>query len=71
MSDEIVLLYDPALRRVGCPLLQAAGGCDYSQLYRLGFDTDQWTVAPTPDLRRVVGTESEWRTAANLEVRND
>ena len=48
-SKRIRIVYDPVLRRPGCAILQAAYGCPGS-LASL-FDTQDWLLAPTPNLR--------------------
>lgn len=64
MSDQYQLLADFHSKQVGCVLLQVMARCDSSLLYRFGFDTKSWAVAPTKGMQRIVGTESEWRRFA-------
>lgn len=63
---EITLIADPARRKVGCVLLQAMAGCDYSLLYDLGFETQTWDTSPRPTQRRVSGTREEWEKFAKM-----
>lgn len=65
-EPKFVLMFDIDKKAVGCVLLQAALGCDQHLLHRFGFDTSCWLTSPTPGLRRIAGTEAEWRRAAEI-----
>lgn len=67
MSERITLLYDTRLKRPACVLLQAIAGGDSEALLEL-FDSGDWLVSPTPDMRRVTGTRAEWERAAEGEA---
>lgn len=67
----MTLLYDVTLRRPACVLLQAASGCDYAALGRLGFPSRTWLVNSTPGMRRIEGTEEEWRAVAKMAPRGE
>jgi hypothetical protein len=58
--NEITLIFDVKLKRPGCALIQALGGCPSHPLYDF-WDTKDWLLSPTPDMRRVTGTVEEWR----------
>lgn len=66
MSEKFDLIYDCDKKAVACVLLQATAGCDSSLVYRFGFDTSTWLVAPTPGMKRIRGTEEEWKKAASI-----
>lgn len=59
--EEITLLFDVKQKRPGCALLQALAGCNSHDLWNVGFDTDDWLLAPTPDMCRIRGTKEEWK----------
>lgn len=60
------LVFDVEKKAVACLLLQAAFGCDSSLVHRFGFDTATWLVAPTESMRKIRGTEEQWRKAAEI-----
>ena len=60
------LMFDPVKKAVGCVLIQAAYGCDYSLVHEFGFDTSTWLVAPSEGLKRIRGTKEEWKRAAEI-----
>lgn len=65
--ERICLVYDCVLKRPACVLLQAVmGGGDAGVMHDLGFDSDSWLLAPTPDMRRIAGTREEWLRAAAI-----
>lgn len=66
--DKVALLYDPVRKMPGCVLLQALAGCSSSDLQRLLPDAE-WLTAPTPDMRRIFGTEDEWKRVHALSVK--
>lgn len=62
MNENITLIYDLKQRKVGCVLIQALADCDSSNTHI--FETSQWAVAPTADMRRITGTREEWERLA-------
>lgn len=67
MTDEnIVLVYDPDLKRPACVLIQAAYGCDYTNLERVGFDASSWLVVPTPGMRKLSGDRALWQRVVGI-----
>lgn len=54
------LVIDLKQRRPACILLQACSGGDPSTLFRY-FDSEDWLVSPTGDMRMVSGTPEEWK----------
>jgi len=61
------LVFDIKLHRPACVLLQAAYGCGESNSFlQMTFDSRDWLVSPTPDMRVIEGTEEQWRKAAEL-----
>lgn len=63
--DNHDLVYDVDLRAPACVLIQAAYGCDSSGALRY-FDAAHWLLAPTPGMRKIAGTDEEWRRAAEI-----
>jgi len=61
-------MFDVAQRKPACELLQAIAKCDYRDLRKF-FAGSTWLVQPTPGMRRVSGTESEWRLVAGLTTK--
>lgn len=66
MSEEIVLVYDPDLKRPACVLIQAAYGCDSAQLATVGFDPATWLLAPTPGMRKLAGDAALWKRVVDI-----
>lgn len=65
-EELLVLLADVRLRRPGCVLLQAARGCaEASRFVSETFDSEDWLLAPTPDMRPVGGTREQWKALAD------
>lgn len=46
----MMILYDTVKLRPGCPILQAAAGCDPA-LVMQNFESDTWLTTPTLDLK--------------------
>lgn len=65
-DEKFVLVVDFDKVAVGCVLLQAAFGCSSHLLDRFGFESNTWLLSPTENMRRVAGTESQWRMFAEL-----
>lgn len=70
MSDQIRMLYDPELRRPGCVLLQAVAGGDRRAL-DIYFSSENWLIAPTPDMKMFSGTHEQWKQIATLTPRSE
>ena len=66
MNEEITLVYDTDLKRPACVLIQAAYGCDSSQLGRLGFAADSWLTMPTPGMRKLSGDKALWERVVKI-----
>jgi hypothetical protein len=62
-DEEIVLVFDTKLKRPGCVLLQAIGGCGHNNHF-MEMLFDNWLTAPTPDMRRIRGTRAQWEKLA-------
>jgi len=62
---KVNLIYDVELRRPACILIQAAYGCDYMRLYRY-FPSDTWLDSLTTGMRKISGTDREWKAAAAM-----
>lgn len=45
---EMLIAYDPVLKRPGCALIAAAYGADYRLCHR--FESRDWLQAPTPNM---------------------
>ena len=65
-GEGLVLVYDTDLRAPACVLLQAVFGCGSSPRALRLFDSNHWLTAPTPGMRKMVGTEDEWKQIAAL-----
>lgn len=52
-------------KKPACVLLQAVWGGDRNAMCRF-FPAAEWLTFPTPGMRMVEGTESEWRRVASL-----
>lgn len=57
------LVIDIKLKRPACVLLQAGFGGDNGILHQY-FDSEDWLVAPTADMRMIEGTPEEWKAFA-------
>lgn len=67
MSDGLIkLVVDFDNHKIGCVLLQSSYGCNSRRIHELGFDTICWATYPTDTMRKVVGTEQQWRKAAEI-----
>lgn len=66
VDEEVVLVYDPELKRPACALLQAAFASEHYSLVHL-WDTSLWLTTPTKGMRRVKGTRAEWVALAELD----
>lgn len=65
LDDGIDLVFDIKLRRPACVLLQAVYGCGHNNGFlQMNFDSREWLVAPTPDMRKVRGTREQWKRLA-------
>lgn len=62
-TDQIVLLFDPKLRRPGCVILQAMAGCGHNNGF-MEMNFDNWLTSPTPDMKRISGTRQQWEGLA-------
>ena len=51
------ILFDRTLKRPGCVMLQVACGCGLQAA--LMFDSEDWLLTPTPDMRVYEVTEDE------------
>ena len=58
-EKKIPLVVDMKTRKVGCVLIQAAYGGDNS-LVGVLFDTEDWVLAPTDDMKLIGGTLKQW-----------
>lgn len=65
-GSGLVLVYDTDLRAPACVLLQAVFGCGSSPRALRHFDSLHWLTAPTPGMRKLEGTEEEWKQIAEL-----
>lgn len=66
MEETTVLVYDFDLKAPACVLIQAAYGCDTRNTAFDHFDPNHWLLAPTPGMRKVAGTASQWKRAAEI-----
>lgn len=62
-DEKVSLIYDVKLHRPACVLIQAAAGCGRVQDF---FDAVDWLDFPTPGMKRLMGTMTEWRELAKL-----
>lgn len=62
------LVFDPTLNKVGCVLLQAALGGTRGLCYL--FDTEDWFLAPTENMKMYQGTREEWEQVA-LKIKKE
>lgn len=60
---RITLIFDTALDRPACVLLQAIYHCQYGPAINL-FKPSTWLVSQTPDMKRVILTLEEWKQVA-------
>lgn len=65
MTDKTELIYDLELRAPACVLLQAAFGCKDRGALR-HFDSTHWLTSPTPGMRRMSGTDADWKKVAEI-----
>ena len=63
------LVYDVELRAPACVLLQAALGCGASPPMLRHFEPRHWITHPTPGMRKMTGTDAEWRRVAEVTVK--
>lgn len=63
----MIIAYDKILMRPGCALLQAAYGGDSGIASH--FDTEDWLLFPTPDLKPYTVTKEELTAVVRLTVR--
>lgn len=61
-AQRFPFIYDAKLKRPACVLLQAAFGGTSSLAHR--FDSRDWLVSPTPDMRGYMVTLDEIRQLA-------
>jgi hypothetical protein len=61
-----VLVYDLELKAPACVLLQAAFGCDAYATALRHFNVRHWLTSPTPGMRKVRGTDDEWKRVAQI-----
>jgi hypothetical protein len=66
---DTVLVYDFNLKAPACVLLQAAMGGDSNSKAFNNFDSRHWLVAPTPGMRKVSGTDEQWKMAAEITAK--
>jgi hypothetical protein len=66
MGKQTILVYDFDLKRPACPILQAVSDCDNQSPAFHYFDAEDWLITPTPGMRKVAGTDEEWRKAAAI-----
>jgi len=60
-DTPIDLVFDVKLKRPACVLLQAVYGCAHNNTFlQLNFDSKDWLVAPTPDMKVIRGTRKQW-----------
>lgn len=62
------VVYDPVLKRPGCVLLAAALGGDYHTANR--FRTEDWLLAPTPDMGVFVVTADQLNQLVKITEAN-
>lgn len=65
-TETFDLIYDTELRAPACVLLQAAFGCGCSNPAFRHFDSTHWLVNPTPGMRRMTGTDADWKRVAEV-----
>jgi hypothetical protein len=61
--SAIRFVWDTAQNRPACVLLQSAYKADYTLLQRY-FPPHTWLVAPTANMRMIIGSSSEWEQIA-------
>lgn len=62
------IAFDIALKRPGCPILQAVYGNDPSIAH--AFPPESWLLAPTPDLKVYSLQEQELRMLTKIVAKN-
>lgn len=67
MTERVRLqgLYSPALKKVGCALLQAAAGGD-KKITSI-FSADDWFTSPQDDMIMISGTLEEWQRIEDMK----
>jgi hypothetical protein len=66
VSTRYVLLFDIELKASACVLLQAAFGCGAHPAALRHFSSRHWLTSLTPGMRKITGTESDWKRAAEI-----
>lgn len=65
VGNKTTLVYDFDLKAPACVLIQVAFGCaDHRSFHH--FDSRHWITHPTPGMRKIAGTDDEWRKAAEI-----
>lgn len=64
MSEKTKALYDPNTGKIACVLVQAAMGGN-SFIPNL-FKTDDWELTPTPNMKMMSATRSQWDQIAKM-----
>lgn len=57
--EKTSLVIDVVQMRPACTLIQAVASGDSATLYR-HFDSEDWLVYPTPDMRLIRATPKQW-----------
>lgn len=65
-QQKYLLIYDLDLKAPACVLIQAAMGCGASPAALRHFDSRHWLITPTPGMRKIAGTDDQWRMAAQI-----
>ena len=64
-QETVTMVFDVKQKRPACVLLQAAFGCGESNGFlQMNFDSRDWLVVPTQDMRKIPGTKEQWKTLA-------
>jgi len=64
------LVYDFDHKRPACAIIQAACGCNTNSKAFQYFDSEDWLISPTPGMRKIEGTDSQWQKAAEITRAN-
>lgn len=66
IEEKQVLVYDIDLKAPACVLLQAVMGCGVSPAALMHFNSRNWLTIHTPGMRKIAGTQAEWKMAAEI-----